>query len=121
MLGVINIPMLNAEIVTGISLMLVFIAVGNFLTQFGYTIQFGFWTVLIGHVTFNLPYVVMSILPKLKQGKHEHLRGGPWIWALPPMRAFFTVVLPDIMPGVLSGFSFWLSLCPWMILLSPTL
>ena len=52
-LGVINIPMLNAEIVTGISLMLVFIAVGNFLTQFGYTIQFGFWTVLIGHVTFN--------------------------------------------------------------------
>ena len=90
-LGVINIPMLNAEIVTGISLMLVFIAVGNFLTQFGYTIQFGFWTVSgIGHVTFNLPYVVMSILPKLKQVNMSTYEAALDLGAS-PMRAFFTV------------------------------
>ena len=87
-LGVINIPMLNAEIVTGISLMLVFIAVGNFLTQFGYTIQFGFWTVLAGHVTFNLPYVVMSILPKLKQVNMSTYEAALDLGAS-PMRAFF--------------------------------
>ena len=116
MLGVINIPMLNAEIVTGISLMLVFIAVGNFLTQFGYTIQFGFWTVLAGHVTFNLPYVVMSILPKLKQVNMSTYEAALDLGAS-PMRAFFTVILPDIMPGVLSGFllAFTLSLDDFVI------
>lgn len=115
-LGVINIPMLNAEIVTGISLMLVFIAAGNFLTQFGYTIQFGFWTVLAGHVTFNLPYVVMSILPKLKQVNMSTYEAALDLGAS-PMRAFFTVILPDIMPGVLSGFllAFTLSLDDFVI------
>ena len=54
-LSVINIPMLNAEIVTGISLMLVFIFMGQLMSHFGYTIDFGFWTVLIGHITLNLP------------------------------------------------------------------
>ena len=115
-LGVINIPMLNAEIVTGISLMLVFIALGNFLTQFGYTIQFGFWTVLIGHITFNLPYVVLSIMPKLKQLNHSTYEAALDLGAS-PMRAFFRVVLPDIMPGVVSGFllAFTLSLDDFVI------
>ena len=115
-LGVINIPMLNAEIVTGISLMLVFIALGNFLTQFGYTIQFGFWTVLIGHITFNLPYVVLSIMPKLKQLNHSTYEAALDLGAS-PMRAFFRVVLPDIMPGVFSGFllAFTLSLDDFVI------
>lgn len=115
-LGIINIPMLNAEIVTGISLMLVFIAVGNFLTHFGYTIQFGFWTVLIGHITFNLPYVVMSILPKLKQVNISTYEAAMDLGAS-PLKAFMTVVLPDIMPGVLSGFllAFTLSLDDFVI------
>ena len=115
-LGVINIPMLNAEIVTGISLMLVFIALGNFLTQFGYTIQFGFWTVLIGHITFNLPYVVLSIMPKLKQLNRSTYEAALDLGAS-PMRAFFRVVLPDIMPGVFSGFllAFTLSLDDFVI------
>ena len=115
-LGVINIPMLNAEIVTGISLMLVFIALGNFLSQFGYTIQFGFWTVLIGHITFNLPYVVLSIMPKLKQLNHSTYEAALDLGAS-PMRAFFRVVLPDIMPGVVSGFllAFTLSLDDFVI------
>ena len=115
-LGIINIPMLNAEIVTGISLMLVFIAVGNFLTNFGYSIQFGFWTVLIGHITFNLPYVVLSILPKLKQVNMSTYEAALDLGAS-PLRAFVTVVLPDIMPGVLSGFllAFTLSLDDFVI------
>ena len=115
-LGVINIPMLNAEIVTGITLMLVFIALGNFLSQFGYTIQFGFWTVLIGHITFNLPYVVLSIMPKLKQLNHSTYEAALDLGAS-PMRAFFRVVLPDIMPGVVSGFllAFTLSLDDFVI------
>ena len=115
-LGVINIPMLNAEIVTGISLMLVFIALGNFLSQFGYTIQFGFWTVLIGHITFNLPYVVLSIMPKLKQLNRSTYEAALDLGAS-PMRAFFRVVLPDIMPGVFSGFllAFTLSLDDFVI------
>ena len=115
-LGVINIPMLNAEIVTGISLMLVFIALGNFLSQLGYTIQFGFWTVLIGHITFNLPYVVLSIMPKLKQLNHSTYEAALDLGAS-PMRAFFRVVLPDIMPGVVSGFllAFTLSLDDFVI------
>ena len=115
-LGIINITMLNAEIVTGISLMLVFIAVGNFLTNFGYSIQFGFWTVLIGHITFNLPYVVLSILPKLKQVNMSTYEAALDLGAS-PLRAFVTVVLPDIMPGVLSGFllAFTLSLDDFVI------
>ena len=66
-LGAINIPMLNAEIVTGISLMLIFIGLGQFLSRWGYIVEFGFGTVLIGHVTFNLPYTVLSIMPKIRQ------------------------------------------------------
>ncbi len=115
-MGIINIPMLNAEIVTGISLMLVFIAVGNFLSNFGYTIEFGFWTVLIGHITFNLPYVVLSILPKLKQLNLSTYEAALDLGAS-PARAFFSIVLPDIMPGVLSGFllAFTLSLDDFVI------
>ena len=59
--------MLNAEIVTGISLMLVFLVIGNFLSRFDRELPFGFWTVLIGHITFNIPYTILSIMPKLRQ------------------------------------------------------
>lgn len=57
-MGITNIPMLNADIVTGISLMLAFIAFG---------VSLGFKTVLIAHITFNIPYVILSVMPKLKQ------------------------------------------------------
>ena len=115
-MGIINIPMLNAEIVTGISLMLVFIALGQFMTIFGYTIEFGFWTVLIGHITFNLPYTLMSIMPKLRQVNISTYEAALDLGAT-PLRAFMTVVLPDIMPGVLSGFllAFTLSLDDFVI------
>ena len=115
-MSVLNIPMLNAEIVTGISLMLVFIAAGQFMTRFGYTIEFGFWTVLIGHITFNLPYTVLSILPKLRQLNESTYEAALDLGAS-PLTAFFRVVLPEIMPGVLSGFmlAFTLSLDDFVI------
>ena len=115
-LSILNIPMLNAEIVTGISLMLLFIAVGQFLSRWGYMIEFGFGTVLIGHITFNIPYTVLSILPKMRQiniSTYEaalDLGASKWL-------AFRKVIIPDIMPGVLTGFmlAFTLSLDDFVI------
>ena len=115
-LSMVNIPMLNAEIVTGISLMMLFIAAGNLLSLMGGGVTFGFWTVLIGHITFNLPYVVLSVMPKLKQVNISTYEAALDIGAS-PLYAFFKVVLPDIMPGVMSGFllAFTLSLDDFII------
>lgn len=112
----INIPMLNAEIVTGISLMLIFIAAGQFMTQFGYTTDYGFWTVLIGHITFNLPYTLLSIQPRLRAVNMSTYEAALDLGAS-EHQAFRKVVLPDIMPGVGSGFllAFTLSLDDFVI------
>lgn len=106
-LGITNIPMLNADIVTGTSLMLCFIA---------FRISLGFKTILIAHITFNLPYVILSVLPKLKQSSQVSFEAAQDLGA-GPVRAFFSVVLPDIMPGVLSGFllAFTMSLDDFII------
>lgn len=101
--GVTNIPMLNAEIVTGISMMLLFISANIFLNKFGFHVKFGFWTVLISHITFNIPYVILSILPRMKQLNPSVYEAAMDLGAS-PMKAFFKVVLPDLMPGILSGF-----------------
>jgi len=101
--GVTNIPMLNAEIVTGISMMLLFISANLFLTKFGFTVKFGFWTVLLSHITFNIPYVILSILPRMKQLNPSVYEAAMDLGA-PPLKAFFKVVMPDLMPGILSGF-----------------
>lgn len=107
MLGVTNIPMLNAEIVTGISLMLLFLALD---------IRLGFWTVLLSHVSFNVPYVILSVMPKLAQTNRSTYEAALDLGAT-PLRAFMSVVFPDIFPGVLSGFllSFTLSLDDFII------
>ena len=86
MMGVTNIPMLNADIVTGISLMLLFVA-------FRFTL--GFSTVLLAHITFNIPYVILSVMPKLKQTKKSTYEAALDLGAS-PIYAFFKVVLPDI-------------------------
>ena len=106
-MGVTNIPMLNADIVTGISLMLAFIAFG---------ISLGFRTVLISHITFNIPYVILSVTPKLKQTDKSTFEAALDLGA-PPIMAFFKIVFPDIMPGVLSGFllAFTMSLDDFII------
>ena len=106
-LGITNIPMLNADIVTGISLMLLFIAFGA---------SFGFNTVLMAHITFNIPYVILSVLPKLKQTNRSTFEAALDLGAS-PVYAFFKVVFPDILPGVLSGFllAFTMSLDDFII------
>ena len=93
-MGINNIPMLNSDIVTGISLMLAFLAFG---------ISLGFKTILLSHITFCVPYVILSVMPKLKQTSRYTYEAAMDLGA-GPVEAFFKVVLPDIMPGVLSGF-----------------
>lgn len=101
--GIINIPMLNAEIVTGISLMLLFISFGNILGRLGIRFQLGFMTVLISHITFNIPYAILSILPRMKQLNPSIYEAALDLGAT-KFTAFTKVVLPDLWPGITSGF-----------------
>jgi len=112
MMAVTNIPMLNADIVTGISLMLLFIACRAIFPQF----SLGFTTVLLAHITFNIPYVILSVMPKLKQTNKYTYEAALDLGAS-PLYAFFKVVLPDIFPGVCSGFllAFTMSLDDFVI------
>lgn len=107
MMGITNIPMLNADIVTGISLMLLFIA---------FRFSLGFSTILLAHITFNIPYVILSVMPKLKQTNKRTYEAALDLGAS-PVYAFFKVVFPDILPGVFSGFllSFTMSLDDFVI------
>ncbi len=107
LLAITNIPMLNADIVTGISLMLIFVAL-NF--------TLGFTSVLLAHITFNIPYVILSVMPKLKQLNPHTFEAAQDLGAS-PVYAFFKVILPDIFPGVMSGFflAFTMSLDDFVI------
>lgn len=106
-LGITNIPMLNAEIVTGISMMLLFISLG---------IRFGFLTILLAHITFNIPYVILSVMPRMKQLNPNTYEVALDLGAS-HMKAFFKVVFPDLLPGILSGFfmAFTMSLDDFII------
>ena len=92
-----NIPMINADIITGVSLSLLFVSLGTMLK-----FEFGFGTLLIAHVTFNIPYVILSIMPKLRQLDSNLVDaamdlGCTWI------KALWKVVIPEIMPGIING------------------
>lgn len=106
-ISITNIPMLNADIVTGISLMLIFVALK-------YTL--GFTSVLLSHITFNIPYVILSVMPKLMQMNPSTYEAALDLGAT-PMYAFFKVILPEIFPGILSGFflAFTMSLDDFVI------
>ncbi len=93
-MSITNIPMLNADVATGISLMLCFIT---------FKISLSFTTVLISHITFNIPYVILSVLPKLKGSSRLEYEAARDLGATSG-EAFFKVVLPEIMPGIVSGF-----------------
>ncbi len=93
MLGATNIPLLNADIVTGISMMLLFVR----FTRLGLN------TVLIAHITFNIPYIILNVLPKLKQRSRTTYEAALDLGAT-PLYAFFKITWPQILPGVLSGF-----------------
>ena len=89
-----SIPLLNADIVTGIALMLLFVR------MFG---NLNFTTMLIAHISFNIPYVVLNVLPKLRQRDRNTYEAAVDLGAT-PVQAFFKVIVPDIFPGILSGF-----------------
>lgn len=94
-----NIPLTNPEIVTGVSLALLFVFIGQILKMNN---VMGFGTLLIAHITFNLPYVILSVMPKLSQ-MDPNLREAAMDLGCTPRRAFFKVVLHEIMPGIISG------------------
>ena len=107
LMGLNNIPLLNADIVTGISLMLSFLL-------FGISLNYG--TVLFAHITFCIPYVILSVMPKFRQLQNHTYEAALDLGAS-PVYAFFKVVLPDIMPGIISGFllSFTMSVDDFVI------
>ena len=94
-----NIPMTNPDIITGISLMLMFVFIG---TRLGKSASLSFWTLLISHVTFCLPYVILQVLPKLRQ-MDPSLPEAAKDLGCTPLQAFFKAVLPEIMPGIVTG------------------
>lgn len=107
LLNINNIPVLNPDIVTGVALMILFITIG---------MQLGFGTVLIAHLVFDIPHVILCVLPKLRQ-LDDNLYEVALDLGANPVQAFFKVVLPEIMPGIISGaiMAFTLSLDDFVI------
>lgn len=101
------IPVLNPDIVTGIALMLFFLMI---------KLQFGYLTILLAHITFNIPYVILNILPKLRQ-LNKHVFEAALDLGAKPIDAFFKVIVPEILPGIVTGFllAFTLSLDDFVI------
>ena len=108
-----NIPMMNPDIVTGISMMLLFVFIGNFTKN---EEKLGFITLLIAHITFCLPYVILSVRPKILQ-MDKTLPEAAMDLGCTPLKSFFKVEFPNILPGIVSGFilSFTLSLDDFVI------
>lgn len=97
-MNITNMPIINPEIVTGVSLMLLFVFFAARMN-----LEFGFQTLVIAHITFDVPYVILNIMPKFRQ-MDPHLYEAAQDLGCGPAKAFFKVVLPEIMPGVVSGF-----------------
>ncbi len=106
-----NFPIINPEIVTGVSLMLLFVF---FAARMNFS--FGFGTLLIAHITFDVPYVILNVMPKFRQ-MNPNLYEAAQDLGCNSIKAFFKVVLPEIMPGIVSGFlmSFTFSLDDFII------
>lgn len=108
-----NIPMMNPEIVTGIAMMLLFVFAGALINK---SDVLGFWTLLAAHVTFAIPYVILNVMPKLKQ-LDMHIYEAAVDLGCKPYKAFFKVVMPQIFSGIITGcvMSFTLSLDDFII------
>ena len=106
-----NFPIINPEIVTGVSLMLLFTFAG---TMLGF--EMGFWTVLLAHIGFCTPYVILNVTPRIKQ-MDKSLYEAALDLGCSPVQAFFKVVIHELMPGIFSGFliSFTYSLDDFVI------
>ena len=99
-MGLTNIPMTNPDIVTGISLSLLFVFIGT--GMLGHKQSLNFWTLLIAHITFNLPYVILNVMPKLQQ-MNPALQDAAMDLGCTPIQSFFKVTIHEIMPGIISG------------------
>lgn len=112
-MGMTNIPITNPDIVTGVSLALMFAFTGTILKL---NSVLGFWTLLIAHVTFNLPYVILNVMPRISQ-MDPNLTDAAMDLGCTPVKAFFKVTLHEIMPGVIAGalMSFTMSLDDFVI------
>ena len=97
-MNITNMPIINPEIVTGVSLMLLFVFFAARMN-----LEFGFVTLLIAHITFDVPYVILNVMPKFNQ-MNPHIFEAAQDLGCSPVKAFRKVVLPEIMPGVVSGF-----------------
>lgn len=92
-MNVTYLPVLNPDIITGISMLLLFIA---------FRMSTGFLTVLLAHITFNVPYVILSVMPRLRH-VDSHLYEAAQDLGAPPVQAFFKAVFPQLLPGIISG------------------
>ncbi len=99
-MGLTNIPMTNPDIVTGISLSLLFVFLGTNLLRVRNSLNF--WTLLIAHITFGLPYVILNVMPKLQQ-MNPALQDAAMDLGCTPLQSFFKVTIHEIMPGIISG------------------
>jgi len=97
-----NIPVVNPEIITGVSLSLVFILFVKGMSSIGIAVELGFWSLLIAHITFNVPFVILSVLPKLRQLSKNVYEAALDLGAT-PFKAYMKVIIPEIMPGIISG------------------
>ncbi|HHW46412.1 MAG TPA: ABC transporter permease [Clostridiales bacterium] len=97
-----NIPMVNPEIVTGVSLLLLYSIVFGILSKFGLDVSLGLVTLILSHITFNIPYVILSVLPKLRQ-MNKHIYEAAIDLGCNPFQAFMKVVIPEIRPGIMTG------------------
>ena len=106
-----NIPIMNPEIVTGVSLMLLFVF---FMARMN--LEMGFVTLIIAHITFDVPYVILNVMPRFRQ-MNPNLYEAAQDLGCNGVSAFFKVVLPEIMPGIVSGFlmSFTFSLDDFVV------
>ncbi len=113
MMNVTNVPMMNPEIVTGVSMMLLFVFAGTLVHK---SQVLGFGTLLIAHITFCLPYVILNVMPKLRQFDSSVYEAAVDL-GCKPFRAFFKVVMPEIMSGIVTGcvMSFTMSLDDFII------
>lgn len=96
-LAINNIPVMNADIVTGVSLCLLFVSLGSALK-----FSLGYGTLLIAHITFNIPYVILSVMPKIQQ-MDKNLVDAAQDLGCTWMQAFWKVMLPELRPGIVNG------------------
>lgn len=96
-------PMINPEIVTGVSLMLLFVSFQRILSAVNVPFSFGYITLILAHITFNIPYVILNVSPKLRQ-MDPNIVDAARDLGCDEWQAFYKVVIPDIMPGIVAGF-----------------